>query len=165
MSLYKQWQDIAYREKTQEEYDAFWNDYLPKETSNYEYILENKDEVVRGKLKDLAEKFNMDLLYFTGFLDGINTSLVNSIDLDSLAEESDIELEIDFEKLYYNMLEAKAEWLYTLEQWNDVLTMDRRKEIKKEHNKSKTVVREEKISRNEPCPCGSGKKYKKCCSK
>lgn len=24
-------------------------------------------------------------------------------------------------------------------------------------------VRSEKISRNEPCPCGSGKKYKKCC--
>ncbi len=27
-----------------------------------------------------------------------------------------------------------------------------------------TVVRsEEKVGRNEPCPCGSGKKYKKCC--
>ena len=22
---------------------------------------------------------------------------------------------------------------------------------------------EEKVGRNEPCPCGSGKKYKKCC--
>jgi len=28
---------------------------------------------------------------------------------------------------------------------------------------SKTVIRERKIGRNEPCPCGSGKKYKKCC--
>jgi preprotein translocase subunit SecA len=25
------------------------------------------------------------------------------------------------------------------------------------------VIREEKIGRNQPCPCGSGKKYKKCC--
>jgi preprotein translocase subunit SecA len=25
------------------------------------------------------------------------------------------------------------------------------------------VVRGEKIGRNDPCPCGSGKKYKKCC--
>ena len=24
-------------------------------------------------------------------------------------------------------------------------------------------VRSEKIGRNEPCPCGSGRKYKKCC--
>jgi hypothetical protein len=26
-------------------------------------------------------------------------------------------------------------------------------------------VRETKIGRNDPCPCGSGKKYKKCCGK
>ncbi len=25
------------------------------------------------------------------------------------------------------------------------------------------VVKKRKIGRNEPCPCGSGKKYKKCC--
>ncbi len=29
----------------------------------------------------------------------------------------------------------------------------------------KPVVKEEKIGRNDPCPCGSGKKYKKCCGK
>ena len=28
---------------------------------------------------------------------------------------------------------------------------------------SKTVVKRKKVGRNEPCPCGSGKKYKKCC--
>ncbi|CCH48716.1 YchJ family protein [Pseudodesulfovibrio piezophilus] len=27
------------------------------------------------------------------------------------------------------------------------------------------VRKERKIGRNEPCPCGSGKKYKKCCAK
>jgi uncharacterized protein YchJ len=26
-----------------------------------------------------------------------------------------------------------------------------------------TVVKGEKVGRNDPCPCGSGKKYKKCC--
>jgi len=25
--------------------------------------------------------------------------------------------------------------------------------------------KEKKVGRNEPCPCGSGKKYKKCCGK
>ncbi len=30
-------------------------------------------------------------------------------------------------------------------------------------SKPKTVVKGEKIGRNDPCPCGSGKKYKKCC--
>ena len=28
-----------------------------------------------------------------------------------------------------------------------------------------TVVNKRKIGRNEPCPCGSGKKYKHCCGK
>jgi uncharacterized protein YchJ len=27
------------------------------------------------------------------------------------------------------------------------------------------IVNEPKIGRNDPCPCGSGKKYKKCCGK
>ncbi len=26
-------------------------------------------------------------------------------------------------------------------------------------------IAEKKVGRNEPCPCGSGKKYKKCCGK
>ncbi len=31
--------------------------------------------------------------------------------------------------------------------------------------KVKPIVNTEKIGRNDPCPCGSGKKYKKCCGK
>ncbi|MCX5887130.1 MAG: SEC-C metal-binding domain-containing protein [Proteobacteria bacterium] len=35
-----------------------------------------------------------------------------------------------------------------------------------EPSKPQTVVREgKKVGRNEPCPCGSGKKYKKCCGR
>ncbi|MCK4258479.1 MAG: preprotein translocase subunit SecA [Halanaerobiales bacterium] len=34
-----------------------------------------------------------------------------------------------------------------------------------EEVKQEPVVKGEKIGRNEPCPCGSGKKYKKCCGK
>ncbi|MBT7153787.1 MAG: SEC-C domain-containing protein, partial [Deltaproteobacteria bacterium] len=30
---------------------------------------------------------------------------------------------------------------------------------------SEPVRTEPKIGRNQPCPCGSGKKYKKCCGK
>ena len=32
-------------------------------------------------------------------------------------------------------------------------------------SKSKPVKRDKKIGRNDPCPCGSGKKYKQCCGK
>ena len=30
---------------------------------------------------------------------------------------------------------------------------------------AKEPVRKKKIGRNDPCPCGSGKKYKKCCGR
>jgi len=30
-------------------------------------------------------------------------------------------------------------------------------------NPTKPQIAEKKVGRNEPCPCGSGKKYKKCC--
>jgi len=33
------------------------------------------------------------------------------------------------------------------------------------HPKPKPVTVEKRIGRNDPCPCGSGKKYKKCCGK
>ncbi len=163
MSLLKQWKEQAYAERTQEEYNQFWGEYLPKEQKNYEYILEHKEETIAGTFAELAEKFEMDPVTFAGFLDGINTSLTEELDVDSLTEESHISLAVDFEKLYYNMLAAKAEWLYNLPQWDDILTVQKRKEIKKEFNKSRIVVNDNKIGRNEPCPCGSGKKYKKCC--
>ena len=32
-------------------------------------------------------------------------------------------------------------------------------------NWPKPIEAQNKVGRNEPCPCGSGKKYKKCCGK
>lgn len=32
-----------------------------------------------------------------------------------------------------------------------------------EQERKQPVIKEQKVGRNEPCPCGSGKKYKKCC--
>lgn len=32
-------------------------------------------------------------------------------------------------------------------------------------NPTKTKIAEKKVGRNEACPCGSGKKYKKCCGR
>ena len=35
----------------------------------------------------------------------------------------------------------------------------------KEKVKPQPVVKDNHIGRNDPCPCGSGKKYKNCCGK
>lgn len=163
MSLYQTWSKKAYEPKTQEEYNSFWNEYIPKEEKVYKELLTNHETVFSGTLSELADKFDMDSLTFVGFMDGINTSLTEEYDIETLTEDTPIALNIDFEKLYFNMHDAKADWLYNLSEWESLLSAERREEIAKEYKKSKTVVKGDKIGRNDPCPCGSGKKYKKCC--
>lgn len=165
MSLYSIWRDTAFEHANETLEAEFWKSYCEKEKEIYESILEKKGAEIEGIVKELAKSHNFSNELFMGFLDGINDSLVSPLDLEEITEESEIKLEIDFEKLYYNMLEAQADYLYTLPQWDEILEDEKRKEITKAQKISKTVVKEEKISRNEPCPCGSGKKYKKCCGK
>lgn len=165
MALLAQWEKIAYKERTQEEYDEFWGEYLAKEQDIYKELLSNKNDTIKGSLSELAEKYKMSSMDFAGFMSGINTSLVNQIEAEELVEDSKIDSIIDFEKLYYNMHVAKADWLYNLPEWDGILSVEKRKEIKAAYNRTKIVVKDEKIGRNDPCPCGSGKKYKKCCGK
>ena len=78
-----------------------------------------------------------------------------------------VEVSLDYDDglLYKNMVEAKADWLYGLEEWNDILDADKQKKLYKEQKLSGTVFKDKKIGRNDPCPCGSGKKYKYCCGR
>lgn len=76
--------------------------------------------------------------------------------------ENDTEGTVEFEATYTDkgglrdvhhetgyFRKINGEWLYTA---GSIKTM--------------TVVREQaKVGRNDPCPCGSGKKYKKCCGR
>ncbi len=165
MSLYKQWTENLESIKTQEDYQTFFNEYMSKETECYRNILQAKNPVIEGKIKDLAEKNNMAEVEFIGFLDGANSSFKEVLVLDNLTEESEIKAEFDFEKLLWNMHDAKAEWLYGMKEWEEIFDKEKIKQIKKEYNRSKTVVKGDKIGRNDPCPCGSGLKYKKCCGK
>ena len=162
MSLLKQWRDQL-ENQTSETFDSFWDKYSTGETGIYSSILETGDPVVQGSIKDLAEKYQVDTVIFMGFLDGINTSLRTPLELEDLSEEDNITLDIDFEELYFNMLKAKADYLYTLAQWDTILTDEKRQEITKQYKKSKTIIKEKTPGRNDPCHCGSGKKYKKCC--
>lgn len=166
MGLLKAWRDIAYStEVTQKESDQFWSNYFIIEKGIYEQLLSEPDTAVEGTVKELAEKYDTEVMIIVGFLDGINESLKAENPIDDMTEDTKVSLAFDKEKLYYNMVAAKAEWLYELPQWDAILTPERRKELYKEQKASGTVVKGEKIGRNDPCPCGSGKKYKKCCGK
>lgn len=162
MSLYKQWVDLM-EGQTDETFESFWEEYSSTEKRIYEYILSHKDQHLKGKFSDLVKQFDADTAIFMGFLDGINTSLKKSNDLEMFTEDTEVDLDVDMERLFFNMLKADADYLYTLPQWDDVLTEEKRMEIVKEFKRSKTVHKEKEPGRNDPCPCGSGKKYKKCC--
>ena len=164
MSLYKDWQKLL-NSQTQDTIEEFWTEYARAEQDIYTWILENKDKDMEGKVSDLAAEFNCDIVIFAGFLDGINDALKESLDVEAVTADTEIHLSVDFEKLYFNMHQAKADHLYTLPAWQQVLTEEERAEIYKDFKKSKTVHVEKKPGRNDPCPCGSGKKYKKCCGK
>lgn len=165
MSLLEQWRDLL-ENQTDETIKQFWTDYSTAETEIYTDILTNHtDGIFAGVVSEAAEKYATTSVIFTGFLDGISTSLKKEIDLESVAEDTSFHLEIDFEKLYFNMHDAGVDYLYNIPAWENILTEERRAEIQKEYKKSKTIVKEKLPGRNDPCPCGSGLKYKKCCGK
>ena len=162
MSLYKQWVDLM-EGQTDETFDAFWKEYSETETRIYTHILESKEPRLTGKFSELTAKFEADPVIFMGFLDGIQTSLNNPMALEAVTEDTEIDLDIDFEKLFFNMLKADADYLYTLKAWEGIFSEEKIMQIIKDFKRSKIVHKEKEPGRNDPCPCGSGKKYKKCC--
>lgn len=143
----------------------FWTQYFAVEKSIYEQLLTNPDEVVHGTVKELAEKYGVDLMTMVGFLDGINDSLKVKNPIEEMDENTNVNLGFDKELLYKNMVDARADWLYQLPMWDNIFTEEKRKALYLEQKKSGTIVKGEKIGRNDPCPCGSGKKYKFCCGR
>ncbi|MCQ2507761.1 MAG: SEC-C domain-containing protein [Dorea sp.] len=165
-SLLDQWRDIAYDEKADRgNLQRFWSEYFMIEKGIYEQLLSNPEEEVSGTVKELAEKYSQPVLTMVGFLDGINESLKEENPIETMEEDTVVSLAFDKAKLYKNMVAAKADWLYELPQWNEIFTEEEKKALYKEQKLSTTVRKEKKIGRNDPCPCGSGKKYKKCCGR
>ncbi len=163
MALFADWEKLAQIPRAQEEQRQYWESYFATETGVYEKILERVDTPYAGKLSDVAAELELEPVVLVGFIDGANTSLkAGEYELDELTEDSEISLEMDLEKLYYNMLDAKADWLYGLKQWDSILSSERREEIARQFRKDKVYIAAPKIGRNDPCPCGSGKKYKVC---
>ena len=166
MALLKKWRDMAYSETANKgDLQRFWVTYFEAEKEIYATLLKTPNTEVKGTVKELAEKFDVDIMTMTGFLDGINDSLVNANPIDDMEEDTEVSLKFDKALLYKNMVAAGADWLYELEEWEAIFDEETRKALYKEQKSSTTIVKEDKVYPNDPCPCGSGKKYKKCCGK
>lgn len=111
---------------------------------------------------DIADAFNRDLVDLTLVdMDSVNTRMAMGKDnalamlnlgrwgyLDDVIEE--LSEAFDDEDESFEDLQEEYEEM---------------EELRRLLHKPAPFVREKKIGRNEPCPCGSGKKYKKCCGR
>ena len=88
MNLMEQWRSVAYNEATGKKLQQLWAAYFQEEKEIYAQLLKNPDEVVKGTVKELADKFKVSLMTMTGFLDGINDSLVEQNPIDDLEEDT-----------------------------------------------------------------------------
>lgn len=165
MSYFQQWESLI-QHQTQSTFRSFWETYSSTEQKIYSDLLDHPEQHFQGTFSDLVEQYQVDPVIFTGFLDGIQESLRDGkLDLTQVDDDTEIDFDVDLEKLYFNMLKADAEYLYQLPQWDAILGAEKKDEITSDYKKSRTVVKGEKIGRNDPCPCGSGKKYKYCCGR
>ena len=166
MGLLQQWRDTAYSQQTDKKVlQKFWTDYFMIEKGIYEKLLSEPDVKVKGTVKELAAIYEIPVMTMGGFLDGSDESLIVPNPIEEMDEDTEVNLIFDKEKLYKNMVDAKADWLYGLPMWDNIFDEDKKKALYREAKKANTVIKGKKVGRNDPCPCGSGKKYKFCCGK
>ena len=109
MALLDEWKKIAYDESVgQAQLQKIWGAYFQTEKEIYAQLLKNPDEVVKGTVKELAEKYNVPVLTMTGFLDGINDSLVEKNPIEEMEEDTQVNLGFDKALLYKNMALHRA---------------------------------------------------------
>ena len=163
MPLIDAWKRIAF-DKKQDPVKHVWDEYLAREKDVYIGILNNKTTKIEGVVSELAGKYRFTNVQMCAFLDGIHECVDGLPPINEVEEDTEISFEVEFDRLYRQMVEYKAEQLYKLGEWNNIFTPDEQKELYSQQKRSHTVVRNEsKVGRNEPCPCGSGKKHKNCC--
>ena len=95
-TLLEKWRNSAYSEETdQKTLESLWNDYFEKEKVIYQKLLKNPDEVVTGTVAELAKKYKVTQLIMTGFLDGINDSLINPNPIETMEADTVVNLGFD----------------------------------------------------------------------
>lgn len=166
MALLDEWHELAYNTTDPKATKKVWDKYFAEEKEIYKKLLSEVDKEVVGTVEELAGTYGMDINYFVGFLEGINESIAKPNPIEKLKENTKVRIKIVPEDLYYNMVKAKANWLYELPEWDNILSKEKRQELYKNCKAEQIVKRDvPKVYPNDPCPCGSGKKYKKCCGK
>lgn len=88
---------MAYDDKkSPQAQQMFWANYFNLEKGVYIDLLKSYGEPVKGTVKELAEKYNFDIMTMVGFLDGINDSLKNPNPIETMDENTEVNLDYDW---------------------------------------------------------------------
>ena len=68
-----------------------------------------------------------------------------------------------FEEMNHSIQEDTIRYLFHVETPDKMERKRVATSISTDKKSNEPIVKGKKIGRNDPCPCGSGKKYKKCC--
>ncbi|NWF65905.1 MAG: DUF1186 domain-containing protein [Campylobacterales bacterium] len=118
-----------------------------------EYILNNsKDEIVNASMINVCIELKL-----TEYLPLISKCFDEEIvDIDFIGDFEDVEIAMG--------IKEKREKPRVLTEKQKIFESFAENLMNIAKNKTTSYVKEKsKLSRNDPCPCGSGKKYKKCC--
>ena len=67
-SLLKKWRELAYGQEMQgKKGERFWAEYFVLEKGIYEQLLSDPDNVVKGTVSELAQKYDLAVMYMVGF--------------------------------------------------------------------------------------------------
>ncbi len=138
-------------------FESILNEYLTTEKENLidsELIGLMICDILEADFKELIPL--IENLYEKGFVGQGVCGTLNEVKEDF--GQYEIEYWKEDEKTIFEMYD------YIGSDWYSYNKEKHNKTFDSLHRNEETYVREEpKIGRNDPCPCGSGKKYKKCC--
>ena len=132
-----------------------------------EYCASQHFLFLESKVKGHAEEL------LSHWCETVDTPLDYDILEESVRDIGMLNLPVEVKRAFPNLLDAFFKYLATTASFPDAgLWQDYLAEVSITFTDSirhdgsmrgKTVTRALKVGRNDPCPCGSGKKYKRCC--
>ncbi len=104
MSLYTQWTEMVVDYVKTKGENAFWAEYSKLEKGIYKDLLANHKEVTKTTINELAKKYNSTVEFAMGFMDGINDSLKNQYDLETIDADTELVFDLNLETLIFSPL-------------------------------------------------------------
>jgi len=139
--------------------DMMWMDHLDE----IDYLREGIGLRGYGQRDPLVEYKREAFHMFSSLMDNIHSTIVHTIFKVSVAVPEAVVAETP-KNLNYSGGEQVEQFAAAKNVTGDEAGQSAENKSE-EKPKQKPIINKDKVGRNDPCPCGSGKKYKKCCGK